>query len=286
MISKCFDFLIKKLGSEPRQPPEAEFSMLSGEKRRWLDSFASQHFGYFNYLNGILSKYIGHLDARSLLDIGCGSMFPQLLLFNTMGCSRAIGVDITDFVDLNNLEPEWKYFYAKLQELTGCPLRHDGVDARSIDITKTPFPDDFFDIIISNNVFEHISNLDEVMTEINRISKSNAIFCIAIHSWTHLSGSHHPQVKFPVTEFPIDVKPWYHLTEAKNQSFGDLNKWRIKQYRDLFERHSEILEWRLRFEEGKQFLTDEIRNELEDYTEEELLMRTIEVVARPQKKLT
>lgn len=39
-----------------------------------------------------------------------------------------------------------------------------------------PYPDDFFDIVIADNVMEHLPNPQAVLTEVNRVLKLNGVF--------------------------------------------------------------------------------------------------------------
>lgn len=45
-----------------------------------------------------------------------------------------------------------------------------------IEEINTGFEDDYFDVVISNQVFEHIPNIEPVLHEIHRVMKANAIF--------------------------------------------------------------------------------------------------------------
>ena len=62
----------------------------------------------------------------------------------------------------------------------------------SYDGKNIPFPDEYFDVVFSSNVLEHIAHIDQFLLEIKRVLKSNGI---AIHIlptgswrfWTNLS---------------------------------------------------------------------------------------------------
>ena len=63
-----------------------------------------------------------------------------------------------------------------------------------------------------------------------------------------------------------------------------LNELREQDYRDAFEQRFEIVDWIHTETEGKDLLTDEIRSELNEYSEQELLTKGFIVVARPKSK--
>lgn len=52
-----------------------------------------------------------------------------------------------------------------------------------VDLQDIPFPDDYFDLIISEDVLEHVSNTEFTFVEINRVLKLNGqhIFTVPIH---------------------------------------------------------------------------------------------------------
>ena len=86
-----------------------------------------------------------HLTGR-IMDFGCGAK-PYLSLFNHV--DEYIGVDYQG-EGHDHTKEEVDVYY----------------DGR-----KLPFPDDYFDGILSSEVFEHLFNLDEIMAELNRVLK-------------------------------------------------------------------------------------------------------------------
>jgi SAM-dependent methyltransferase len=74
-------------------------------------------------------------------------------------------------------------------EIFGAEVFYEGGDTRAeiekkglmdfvgvIEHGIIPFPDDFFDCVISNQVFEHIQNIDEMLREIHRVLKPGGKF--------------------------------------------------------------------------------------------------------------
>lgn len=255
---------------------------ISAERMSALDQRARIDLEVFNNVRNCAAKYVGTIEGKSLLDIGCGKTFPQPLLFNTFGGSSAVGIDVTSFVDIRNLPEDAKYYYDKLAEVAGVPLRFDGLRIMNVNAQQMPFPEGSFDFVISNAAFEHIDDVPAVVSEMKRVMKPGAIGHIGIHLYPSLSGSHHPLLqKDPMTEIPLGLAPWYHLRGIKDYDNTPLNKWREYQYREVFERTFEILAWIVpRSEEGRQFLTPEIKNELKEFEEDELLRRWCVAVIR------
>ncbi len=99
-----------------------------------------------------------------------------------------------------------------------------GTTVREITEGRIPFPDDYFDLIVSNQVFEHVPHLDPVLAEISRVLRpSGKLLCI-----------------FPVQEcyrdhagtlfahwFPPNSKAQYYcLLFFRSLGFGRLKKGR------------------------------------------------------------
>lgn len=91
----------------------------------------------------------------NILDFGCGSKPYESLFVNA---SSYIGVDI---------------------EISGHDHRNSKVDF-FYDGKTLPFPDGYFDAVVSFEVFEHIFNIDEVFAEIKRVLKPNGQMLITV----------------------------------------------------------------------------------------------------------
>ena len=106
---------------------------------------------------GIYKHILQHAPSVTgkVLDFGCGQK-PCADLFQ--GASEIIGVDVA---------------------VSG----HDHKDS-SIDVfyngAKLPFPDSVFDSVTSFEVFEHVFNLDEVLTELERVMVDGGFMLLTI----------------------------------------------------------------------------------------------------------
>ena len=100
---------------------------------------------YYFIRKGLLEKirqYKGEMSGR-VLDFGCGSK-PYQSLFTY---SEYIGVDF---------------------ENPAHPHTQENVDV-FYDGKKLPFPDQHFNSVFSTEVFEHLFNIDDLLSEINRV---------------------------------------------------------------------------------------------------------------------
>ncbi len=74
-----------------------------------------------------------------------------------------------------------------------------------------PYPDDYFDIIISDQVFEHVSDLDELAKEVARVTKPGGVgLHIFPAKWTFVEPHLHSPIvhwfpKGPIRRAAIDV---------------------------------------------------------------------------------
>lgn len=68
-------------------------------------------------------------------------------------------------------------------------LQDSDVEFYECDITRTPFPDDYFDVIFSNHVIEHIADLQSAFVEMQRIGRANCIYAFSVptNMWLLLS---------------------------------------------------------------------------------------------------
>jgi len=279
-------------------------SIIGYALRHHLD-FAREHHAFFEKMREDLRGYGVELDRCRVLDVGCGKSYWLTLLLHSAG-ARATGID-TEFVEpgrgpgkylgilrhngldrtLRTLVWDWtfgRWYYRELRERCPFPLRFAGVELRSQDVTATDYPDDTFDLVVSHEVFEHLSDLGPAARELSRLLKPGGLTYIYFHNFASLSGGHHIAWKYPDSEPSTTVPPWDHL---RRKLYPDIPSWinrlRVRDYRAAFEPCFEILDWMPLAREGEALLTPEIRAELAEYSEEELLTKGYVIVARPLK---
>ncbi len=110
--------------------------------------FSPSVFHPFFFIRNGLRKAIQSLSGSlkgKLLDFGCGSK-PYKALFNV---EEYIGVDYQN---------------------EGHPHHNEQIDV-FYDGKSIPFPDNSFDSVLCSEVFEHVFNLEEVIVELNRVTK-------------------------------------------------------------------------------------------------------------------
>jgi hypothetical protein len=143
-----------------------------------------------------------------------------------------------------------------------------------------------FDFIYSVDVFEHIpkQQVDAVVKAMAGALAPNGVALIRPDLFTGISGSHLPEwYKERLGEsFVRKAPPWDHLRQNRFPANSYLNKMRLAEYEDIFARYLTIAETTpIDYGLGREFLTPDVRAELKDYSEDELLTNNIDYVLRP-----
>ncbi len=138
-----------------------------------MQSFLANFFGriwaeaYSKNTQNIISLLEKNPGAR-VLDVGCGDGQHTVLFQEKVHCKKIIGID--------GLEGR----------VTAAKKR--GVEALVCDLEREwPFPSQHFDAVISNQVIEHLRDLDNFIQEIHRILKPGG-YCVV--STENLSSWH------------------------------------------------------------------------------------------------
>lgn len=241
---------------------------------------------YRNFINGnkrVLDRYIvKKIQDIQILEVGCGQRFATTLLFHSFGYN-VIGID-TDFIDphfsikgflrilkTNGFERFVKtlfrhilfdnIYYRTLSKEFGSLLKTNDVDVRLMNVCCLEFPDNYFDYICSNAVFEHIIDIEKATSEIARVLKPTGIVDMEIHLFPSLSGGHNLAWEYPGENPSKRLPPWDHLRQNIFPTHVYLNKLREKDYLLVFNKYFSIIDIKSRYE-GKKFLTEGVLKEL------------------------
>lgn len=132
------------------------------------------------------------------------------------------------------------------------------------------------DLFYSEDVFEHIPReaLDGVCASMARALTPDGVALISPAVFTGIGGGHLVEWYPHTLQRDIDRRsePWEHLRQRRFQADCFLNEMRLDDYRRLFERHFRVeAVHNLHAGHGRAFLSEDVREELDDYSEEELL---------------
>ncbi len=122
-----------------------------------------------NFFNTLLGE-VKRLNPQSILDVGCGEGF-TLERFRKVGIGRKlVGIDfLENAIQIGRgLHPE-----LKLQQAT---------------IYDIPFKANSFDLVICNEVLEHIDHPEKALAELERVTKSNCIISVPFEPWFMLAN--------------------------------------------------------------------------------------------------
>src|SRR5437867_128366 len=106
----------------------------------------------------VLKKILEELDLKrekKIVDVGCGSGY-SLNFFKTLGYTRFVGTDFSD----NSIKVCEKNFGFK-----------EGEDLFVMDAQRMDFENNFFDLVFSDGMLEHLEDLKVAAKEMARISK-------------------------------------------------------------------------------------------------------------------
>lgn len=256
---------------------------------------------FFKNLLNIIKKYLKiELKNCNILEVGCGQRFAITLLLNNIGV-KGIGID-TDYIDPNfsfkKLLKVFKYngferliktlarhifydraYYKIISKQLGKALKFENIDIRLMDVCSLNFNNSTFDCIFSNAVFEHLYNVDKACKEISRVIKGDGIIYLLIDLFPSLSGGHNLVWTYPDINPSKKIPPWDHLRKNLYPAHVFLNKFCEKDYLDIFKKYFSIIDINYKYE-GENYLTNEILEELKNYSKDELLKRNIIILMK------
>lgn len=111
----------------------------------------------------LVDKSIYRLDKARILDIGAGTGTDLANIGRGLNC-------IIEKYGIEGYGPNVD------------KLNKQGVDTVSIDIEKEvyPFEDDFFDVVIANQIMEHTKEIFWIVSEVSRILKPGGTFVVGV----------------------------------------------------------------------------------------------------------
>jgi SAM-dependent methyltransferase len=228
-----------------------------------------------------------------ILDLACGPLATQALLFNSLGY-QAAGADEQippAYLPLSGIRQWFKRrkhikawqaatlpYYQQLAQETGMKLKWNNLKLEMADLTRLPFPDAGFEVVICANYLQHAPNVDSLLLEVVRVLKPGGLFLAEIRPYTALNG-----------DFGLAgaAEPWGHLRPGRVLKLdGSLifNQWREAQFRASLETHFNLDQWLAeQDDEAQARLTPEIKAKLTDnadYSDEELTRKQVLVLGR------
>lgn len=230
------------------------------------------------------------LKNARLLDLACGPLATQTLLFNSAGY-KMVGADLhipPAYLPTASLAQRlfqrgkyvkaWETatapYYQALAQHAGLKLKWNGAKIELADLTRLPFPESSFEAVVCLNHLHHAPDVESLLTEVARVLPPGGVLVANIVPYPTLNGP-----------FSTDgVQTWSHLRGVNNTPQPNpviLNRWRERQYRPAFEKYFQVEQWQV--EENPDALarlTPTVKAELTDYDEAELTCQQVMVVAK------
>lgn len=246
------------------------------------------------------------LTEASILVLGCGYHYPDVILFSRVS-KCTVGLDVLGafyrdgiaraFHDVRNrtgstlgalfraiMLRHYYIYHHYFQKISGEPIEHQKYNLLSYGGCQMPFEDETFDVVLSNQVLEHVEDLEGVFKELHRITKKQGISYHFWHNYYSFSGGHVPEA--------LCLKyPWGHL-RGKYETSG-LNRLTPTEVYDSFSGCFDIeafyqtdknhrkrgYDSDFQFEE-EALLSEGLRKELQAWPIELLLTRSYLIVGR------
>lgn len=192
--------------------------------KMWLSAMAMNKRNILDLLE--------HNPQHKVLDLGCDDGSWTIEIAKSIGSDKLYGIDIVD------------------QRLNKAKKR--GIIVKKADINKKwPFKDNTFDCIHSNQVIEHIWDLDQFAGETKRVLKKGGYAIIStenLASWVNIGSLLFGWQPFSLTNIskerlgignPIAI---HRNEELKLSSWLHTRVLTIKAIREIFEEHGMITE--------------------------------------------
>lgn len=253
-----------------------------------------------------------HLGQSRVLEIGYGARPWRLVALMSMGV-QVIGVD----AEVPFLSAGWGEIRAALringmERVAKSLVRHRLVDKREkaalarelaghghalhiersrflvSDAALLDFPDGAFDLIYSEDVFEHIPrpSLEALVPKMARWLRPGGLGLIRPNVFTGILGGHLAEWTYASVLNPPPHRretPWEHLRSRRFPPNTYLNELPRSAYRELFSRQFDIVSEVVSFPDfGRNYLTGEVAEDLAAYPEEELFSNRVLFVLRPR----
>ena len=148
-----------------------------------------EHYARYNFASNFCKD-------KSVLDVACGVGYGSHHLIKT-GAKRVIGVDIAkDAIAYAKAH----YADSKIKFIVG-------------DVSKLPFSDNFFDVIVSFETIEHVREYKEYLLECKRVLREGGVFICSSPNKVceHTLNPHH------IREFYLE-----EFYEMMNENFRDV----------------------------------------------------------------
>lgn len=224
-------------------------------------------------------------DIRGI-DMDSPVLFGSLKEFGSIYRKNGIERALKSLVRFVLFDKQERNILARELKKRGASLKIDKSRFLVGDAAKMAIPANTIDLIISEDVVEHIPMpaLENVIDNMADALKPDGLALVRPTIFTGITGSHLVEwFQHNVDSRTMQRKsdPWEHLRKKRYVADTYLNELTRAQFRKLFSRRFDVLEERVQFPDlGRQYLTPQAREELKDYDEYELFSNQVMFVLR------
>jgi SAM-dependent methyltransferase len=244
------------------------------------------------------------LENMTVLDVGAGQRLLQATYFartnDVVGIDRDViveGVDLASYVRMLRSNGLKRVVKTILRKVLRIDARHQRELAQylgasrfprpriyQMDASRLDFPAETFDFVYSLRVFQHLDRPAATAAEIGRVLKPGGVAYVDLTLYTGRTGSLDVRL---LGGGQANLPLWAHLRpqhEKSVQQSADLNRLRLAEWREIFEREMPGFDLILRSPEAAWLEPEarrlKARGELVDYDIDELVTTKIIVLWR------
>ena len=169
---------------------------------------------YVSHASRILARLGAHgfrPEGSRALEVGCGRGYMTYAL-SALGFAEAIGLD-RDVRTYYTISEQGRVRAAMLPRNGRSPTTR----IQEGDASAIPFPDEYFDLVHSTSVLEHIADLRAAFQEMHRVLKPDGLAYHGVDPWFSPAGGH--------SMCTLDF-PWGHVRLSADEFADYLSRYR------------------------------------------------------------
>ncbi len=170
---------------------------------------------YLSHASGILARLGAHglrPEGSRALEMGCGRGYMTYAL-SALGFAEAIGLD-RDVLTYDSISEQGRVRAAMLPRNGWSPTAARILEG---DASEIPFTDEYFDLVHSTSVLEHIADLGPAFQEMHRVLKPDGLAYHGVDPWFSPAGGH--------SMCTLDF-PWGHVRLSADEFSNYLSRYR------------------------------------------------------------
>ncbi|MGE5604640.1 MAG: methyltransferase domain-containing protein [Bacteroidota bacterium] len=242
-----FDIVKNLKSNSPYKPevPQKKFMVsLIMQLAKWLkcqglytphsyggSNFDKLEFEYqaANYLFEVVDTIdLSFFDQKDVLDVGCGWGGKMIYYAGHSKLKSISGFDLPDVYI-----PAVSYEYADEKKITNCVFKTGYAE-------DIPFGDEAFDVIIMEDVMEHVRDPQKVLAECYRVLRNTGMIIVKFPSIKMMYAHHLDRaISFPALHYILSLKTWarglnyllargqYHFDPFEEVVVSKFSKWQV-----------------------------------------------------------